>query len=106
VAREAYSHEVSSCGFWPGGGATRYPAFYAYAYPEPTGFSGTPVKPEGAFYDQGLREFLLPYDCVRRSDSPDETLLEFLQTTYEAAATLARWDRSALERGRDSHRAV
>jgi hypothetical protein len=106
VAREAYSHEVSSCGFWPGGGATRYPAFYAYAYPEPTGFSGAPVKPEGAFYDHGLREFLLPYDCVRQSDSPDETLLEFLQTTYESAAALGRWDRSALERGRDSHRAV
>jgi hypothetical protein len=106
VAREAYSHEVSSCGFWPGGGATRYPAFYAYAYPEPAGFAGAPVRPDGAFYDAGLREFLLPYDRVRQSDSPDATLLEFLQTTYEAAATLGRWDRSALERGPDPSRMV
>jgi hypothetical protein len=102
VAREAYSHEVSSCGFWPGGGATPYPAFYAYAYPEPTGFSSAPVKPEGAFYSDELREFLLPYDRVRESDSPDETLLEFLETTYEAAATLGGWDRGALEGSRDS----
>jgi hypothetical protein len=99
VTREAYSHEVSSCGFWPGGGATPYPAFYAYAYPEPAGFADAPPKPDGAFYSRELREFLLPYDRVRVSDSPDETLLEFLQTTYEAAATLGRWDRSALELG-------
>ena len=99
VTREAYSHEVSSCGFWPGGGSTSYPAFYAYAYPEPTGFEGVQVKPDGAFYSRDLREFLLPYDRVRESSSPDETLLEFLQTTYEAAATLGRWDRSALETG-------
>ena len=98
VTREAYSHEVSSCGFWPGGGATPYPAFYAYAYPEPAGFPDAPVKPRGAFYSQDLREFLLPYDCVRESDRADETLLEFLQSTYEAAATLGRWDRGALER--------
>jgi hypothetical protein len=97
VTREAYSHEVSSCGFWPGGGATPYPAFYSYAYPEPAGFPDVPVQPPGAFYSRELREFLLPYDRVRQSESPDETLLEFLQTTYEAAATLARWDRSALE---------
>jgi hypothetical protein len=101
VTREAYSHEVSSCGFWPGGGAIAYPAFYSYAYPEPTGFQDVPVKPDGAFYSRELREFLLPYDRVRQSDSPDETLLEFLQTTYQTAATLARWDRSALERNHD-----
>jgi Family of unknown function (DUF5996) len=106
VTREAYSHEVSSCGFWPGGGTTPYPAFYAYAYPEPAEFPGVPVKPHGAFYSHELREFLLPYDRVRESDSPDETLLEFLQTTYEAAATLGRWDRSALEGSHDSKHAV
>ena len=98
VTREAYSHEVSSCGFWPGGGTTPYPAFYSYAYPEPTGFADAPMRPDGAFYSPDLREFLLPYDRVRQSDSPDETLLEFLQASYEAAATLARWDRRALER--------
>jgi hypothetical protein len=98
VAREAYSHEVSSCGFWPGGGTTPYPAFYSYANPEPTGFPDVPVKPEGAFYSRELREFILPYDRVRQSNTPDETLLAFMQTTYEATATLARWDRSALER--------
>jgi hypothetical protein len=101
VTRDAYSHEVSSCGFWPGGGAAPYPAFYAYAYPEPAGFSEARVKPRGAFYSPELREFLLPYDHVRESDSPDETVLAFLQTTYEAAATLGRWDRGALERGHD-----
>ena len=97
VAREAYSHEVSSCGFWPGGGVAPYPAFYAYAYPEPPGFANAAVKPDGAFYSQELREFLLPYDFVRESASPDETLLDFMQTTYEAAAVLGRWDRVALE---------
>jgi hypothetical protein len=104
VTREAYSHEVSSCGFWPGGGTTPYPAFYSYAYPEPAGFPDAQVKPEGAFYSSELREFLLPYDRVRQSDSPDETLLEFLQTTYETAATLAGWDRDALERSDDARR--
>jgi hypothetical protein len=97
VTREAYSHEVSSCGFWPGGGATPYAAFYAYAYPEPAGFADARVEPGGAFYSTELREFLLPYDRVRESASPDDTLLQFLQTSYEAAANLARWDRSALE---------
>lgn len=101
VTQEAYSHEVSSCGFWAGGGPIPYPAFYAYAYPEPAGFADAPVKPDGAFYSRDLREFVLPYDAVRESESPDETLLDFLQTTYEAAANLARWDRSALERGAD-----
>ena len=98
VAREAYSHEVSSCGFWPGSGAIQYPAFYSYAYPEPEGFAGAPIRPSPAFYSTDLGEFILPYDEVRQSDSPDETLLNFLQTTYEAAANLAKWDRSALER--------
>ncbi len=98
VAREAYSHEVSSCGFWPGGGAIDYPAFYSYAYPEPQGFRTAPVAPGPAFYSTELGEFILPYDTVREAKSPDDTLLEFLQSTYEAAANLARWDRDALER--------
>jgi hypothetical protein len=98
VTREAYSHEVSSCGFWPGGGPVPHAAFYSYAYPEPTGFSGAAVEPKAASYDGDLREFLLPYDAVRESDSPDDTLLDFLQTTYEAAANLAKWDRASLER--------
>ena len=98
VAQEAYSHEVSSCGFWPGGGPIPYAAFYSYAYPEPDGFAQAPVKPDGAFYSDALREFILPYDTVRESRSPDRVLLEFLQTTYEAAANLAQWDRAALER--------
>jgi hypothetical protein len=99
VAREAYSHEVSSAGFWPGGGAVAYPAFYAYAYPEPAGFPDADVAPAAAFYSRELREFILPYDAVRQSATPEETLLEFLQTTYEATARLAGWDRSALEYG-------
>ena len=98
VAREAYSHEVSSCGFWPGGGPVAYPVFYSYAYPEPSGFASAPVKPSAAFYSKDLREFILPYDVVRAAESPDETLLDFLQTTYEAAANLANWDRNFLER--------
>jgi hypothetical protein len=98
VAREAYSHEVSSCGFWPGGGPVPYPAFYSYAYPEPPGFSDARVGPAGAFYSADLREFILPYDQVARAGDPDDVLLEFLQTTYEAAATLSGWDRAALER--------
>jgi hypothetical protein len=98
VTQEAYSHEVSSCGFWPGGGAIAYPAFYSYAYPEPAGFSDVPVTPEGAFYSNDLREFILPYEVVRQSAFPDETLLEFLQSTYEAAANLGNWDRTMLDR--------
>jgi hypothetical protein len=97
VTREAYSHEVSSAGFWPGGGDVPYPAFYAYAYPEPEGFSKAPVAPEGAFYSTSLHEFILPYDVARQSQSPDETVLAFLQSTYEAAANAAAWDRQALE---------
>ena len=98
VTREAYSHEVSSCGFWPGGGGVPYAAFYSYAYPEPAGFSEAPVKPDGAFYSADLREFILPYEVVRASTSPDNALLDFLQSTYEAAANLANWDRASLER--------
>lgn len=98
VTREAYSHEVASCGFWPGGGNIAYPAFYAYAYPEPAGFATAPVKPAEAFYSADFHEFILAYDVVRQSQSPDATLLDFLQTTYEAAANLGKWDRDALER--------
>jgi hypothetical protein len=98
VTREAYSHEVSSCGFWPGGGAVAYPAFYSYAYPAPGGFAEAPVQPAAAFYSRELGEFILPYDVVRTADDPDATLLSFLQSTYDAAATLAQWDRGALER--------
>nr|MDP9335536.1 DUF5996 family protein [Actinomycetota bacterium] len=91
----AYSHEVSSCGFWPGGGAEG--VFYSYAYPEPDGFAGWPVEPAAAFYDAALGEFLLPYTAVRTAADPDAMLLEFLQSTYDAAATLGAWDRAALE---------
>ena len=98
ITREAYSHEVSSCGFWPGGEGIEQPAFYSYAYPEPDGFAGASVRPDGAFYDRGLGQFILPYDDVRKATSPDEALLAFLQSTYEGAATLANWDRAALER--------
>ena len=104
VAQEAYSHEVSSCGFWPGGGPIPYPAFYSYAYPEPAGFADAPIKPGEAFYSTDLREFVLPYDVVRQAASPDDTLLDFLQTTYEAAAGLAGWDRASLERDDDPRR--
>ena len=98
VAREAYSHEVSSCGFWPGGGPVPMPVYYAYAYPEPAGFAAASVEPTGASYSAALREFILPYDAVRSARSPDEVLLTFLQSTYEAAANLGRWDRVTLER--------
>lgn len=97
ITREAYSHEVSSCGFWAGGGAIAYPAYYSYAYPEPEGFARAKVRPRQAFYSPDFREFILPYDVVRDAASPDETLLEFLQSTYEAAADLAQWDRAELE---------
>ncbi len=97
VTREAYSHEVSSCGFWPGGGPVPYAAFYSYAYPEPEGFAAETIRPDAAFYSGDLHEFLLPYDAVRQAECPDAVLLEFLQSTYEAAAKLARWDRGALE---------
>ena len=98
VTREAYSHEVSSCGFWAGTAPIDYPAFYAYAYPQPAGFADAHVRPEGAFYSTDFGEFILPYDLVRQAADPDAVLLEFLQSTYEAAANLAKWDRAALER--------
>ncbi len=97
VAAEAYSHEVSSAGFWPGSGAINYPAFYSYAYPEPAGFRTTAVRPDAAFFSEALGEFILPYDAVRTAVRPDQALLEFLQSTYEAAANAAKWDRGALE---------
>ena len=97
VMVEAYSHEVSSCGFWPGGGPVNEPVFYAYAYPEPQGFKEYPIQPKEAFYHTEMSEFLLPYDVIRTANS-DDVLLAFLQSTYEAAATCAKWDRSTLER--------
>ena len=98
VMVEAYSHEVSSCGFWPGGGLIDEPAFYAYAYPEPQGFKEYPIQPPEAFYHREINEFLLPYEVVRSAKSPDEVLLSFLQSTYEAEAMCAKWDRAGLER--------
>lgn len=98
VTREAYSHEVSSCGFWPGGGAVLEPVFYAYAYPTPEGFRDYPVQPKEAFYSSEMQEFILPYETVRQADDPDAVLLAFLQSTYEAAANLGHWDRATLER--------
>jgi Family of unknown function (DUF5996) len=98
VAVEAYSHEVSSCGFWPGGAPVNEPVFYAYTYPEPQGFKDYPIQPPEAFYHKEMGEFLLPYDVVRNAESPDEVLRVFLQSTYEAAAISANWDRHALER--------
>jgi len=97
VTREAYSHEVSSAGFWPGGGGIDYPAFYSYAYPAPEGFSQARVAPGEAFYSAELGEFLLPYDAVRTARDPAAALMGFLQSTYEAAATLGGWQREALE---------
>lgn len=102
VAREAYSHEVSSCGFWPGSDQMPQPVFYAYAYPEPEGFRAAKVGPAGAAYNSELREFIFPYDEVRQSGAPDESLLEFLQSSYEAAADSGGWDRSSLERTEQS----
>ena len=90
VAVEAYSHEVSSCGFWPGGGPVNEPAFYAYAYPEPQGFKDYTIQPKEAFYHTEMGEFLLPYDVVRNSKSPDEVLLSFLQSTYEADGNMCQ----------------
>ena len=99
VAREAYSHEVSSAGFWPGGPGVEYPAFYAYAYPEPPGFRDAAVGPEGAAFNPKLGEFLLPYETVRAAPDPRAALLAFLTSTYQAAADAGRWDRDALECG-------
>jgi hypothetical protein len=97
VTREAYSHEVSSAGFWPGGGGVDFPAFYSYAYPAPDGFADARVAPDAGSFEKSLGEFLLPYDAVRRSGDPEATLMAFLQTTYNAAADLGGWDRAALE---------
>ncbi|TKT70581.1 hypothetical protein YH63_003675 [Afipia massiliensis] len=98
VAREAYSHEVSSCGFWPGNGGFGKAAFYSYAYPAPPGFADAPLRPAAAVFDKNLQEFILDYDTVRMSDDPDAMLLDFFQSTYDAAANAGRWDRAALER--------
>lgn len=100
VMEEAYSNELSSAGFWPGAGLGKA-AFYAYAYPEPEGFRECSLRPAAAYYHNELGEYILPYDDVRLADNPDECLLEFLQSTYEAAANLAGWDRAALERNID-----
>jgi hypothetical protein len=99
VAREAYSHEVSSAGFWPGGGLAPvdYAAFYSYAYPAPPGFDAAKAEPAAAVFDKTLGEFLLPYDDMRKSRDPDRALMAFLQSTYAAAADLGKWDRKALE---------
>jgi len=98
VAQEAYSHEVSSAGFWPGGGGpVDYAAFYSYAYPAPAGFAEAKIKPAAAAWSKELGEFLLPYDAMRQERDPDAALMEFLQSSYDAAANLAKWDRAALE---------
>ena len=102
ITREAYSHEVISAGFWPGGGDVKGAAFYAYAAPEPAGFAQRPVRPAEAFYQPQLKEFILMYDDVRRSTSPRDALLAFLQTTYDAGADLAKWNRAELERRQQS----
>jgi hypothetical protein len=98
VMREAYSHECISAGWWPGGGGMREAAFYAYAYPEPAALPQAAILPRGGHYNRDLREFILPYEAVRTAPDPDEALLSFLQSTYQAAADLAGWDRAALER--------
>jgi hypothetical protein len=99
VAREAYSHEVSSAGFWPGGGPIDYAAFYSYAYPAPDGFAAAKVQPAETFYSKELGEFILPYDAVRTARAPEPALMAFLQSTYQAAADLGKWDRKDLECG-------
>jgi hypothetical protein len=98
VTRDAYSHEVSSAGFWPGGGPVPDAAFYAYAYPEPAGFADATVRPDAAYYHRELREFVLPYEAVRTASDPDAVLLAFLEDTYARAADLGQWDRASLER--------
>jgi len=98
ITRESYSHEVISHGFWPGGGAIQEPAFYAYSAPVPEGLDKEPLLPASAFYSKEAQEFFLKYDDVRKAASPDEALVEFMQSTYEAGAKLANWDRASLER--------
>jgi hypothetical protein len=102
MTREAYSHEVSSVGFWPGGGDIRGAAFYSYTVPEPAGFKTAPIHPEAAFYHPQLGEFLLMYDDLRATESPAAALLDFCRTTYAAGATLGNWDRQSLERPRST----
>jgi Family of unknown function (DUF5996) len=97
ITREAYSQEVSSLGFWPGNASAPTPIFYSYAYPEPPGFADAKIKPEAASYESKMREFILPYDTVRIAESPDEVLLDFAQSAYDAASKLGKWDRAALE---------
>ena len=106
MMQEAYSHEVSSAGFWPGGGEIKGPAFYSYTTPEPAGFKTYAVGPKPAFYHQGIGEFLLMYDDIRTSAAPGAQLTEFLETTYEAGANLAKWDRAALERPDENRAAI
>ena len=101
VTREAYSHEVSSAGFWAGGGDINGPAFYSYAAPEPPGFAERKVNPSAAYYHSVMKEFVLMYDDVRKAESPKAALLDFLQTTYDAAADLGQWDRKSLERAKE-----
>ena len=98
ITREAYSHKVISHGFWCGGGAVKEPAFYAYAAPEPEGFGAAKILPAQGYYHQELKEFILPYDAVRQSAAPEKVLLDFMQSTYEAGANLAHWNRAELER--------
>jgi hypothetical protein len=97
ITREAYSQEVSSLGFWPGNDAIPEPIYYSYAYPEPPGFSEAKIQPSAAHYEPKLREFVLPHETVRNAENPDEVLLEFAQSAYDAASTLAKWDREALK---------
>jgi hypothetical protein len=97
ITREAYSQEVSSLGFWPGNAAAPTPLFYSYAYPEPPGFAQAKIQPGAAFYEAKLREFILPYEAVRTAEKPDEVLLDFAQSAYDAASKLGKWDRDALE---------
>jgi hypothetical protein len=106
VMREAYSHEVSSAGFWPGNDAYPQAAFYSYAYPTPEGFGDAPLRPADAFFSKEMGEFLLPYEAVRTAADPEAALLDFLQSTYEAAADRAGWDRVGLERGAEEQGAL
>jgi hypothetical protein len=102
ITREAYSHEVISHGFWPGSGPIQQPAFYAYAAPEPAGFKDTAVRPAAAYYSKDLSEFILPYEAVRTAASPEKELTAFLESTYDRAAVLAKWNRADLERKRET----
>ncbi len=97
VVQDAYSHEVSSAGFWPGGQGLEYPAYYSYASPTPPGFSSAAVRPSQAFWNRELNQYNLPYDVVRTAANPDEVLMDFLTSTYDAAASTGQWDRAALE---------